>query len=42
MKNDDLSAIAEYPAMMKKAKDLEDSLKKQRKVNLYPQHNLVV
>lgn len=31
MKNDDLSAIAEYPAMMKKAKDLEDSLKKAEK-----------
>lgn len=31
MKKDDLSAVTEYPAMMKKAKDLEDSLKKAQK-----------
>lgn len=31
LKNDDLSAMTEYPAMMEKAKDLEGSLKKAQK-----------
>lgn len=31
LKNDDLSAMTEYPAMMEKAKDLEESLKKAQK-----------
>lgn len=31
LKNDDLSAMTEYPDMMEKAKDLEDSLKKAQK-----------